>query len=198
MRVVIGFIIALFIFSPFALSMQRLSKMPYCSAPKRFGVQCRAMSFIKTGPSSSLIENIRREGNRQVPGEFFNQDQSIKEILKVIKNDLYVTGNYPHVDPTTGQPGYCQLIAGFLSSQISKLNTLNLENDGDDSMRCFLPLVKAYILQEQYCPKSYDAKMAWAGHGVFSVIIIKLLVVNCSHAAQSEFSQVKKRITKTK
>lgn len=111
---------------------------------------------MSTKPKVSFLEIIRHQGNKQYPDDFFNQI-SFKEVLKVIKNDLYESGTYPHVDPTPGNAGYCQLIAGFLDRQIQELNALDLEKCDEEATRSLQPLAKAFILQESYCPKKYEA-----------------------------------------
>ena len=144
----------IFIYTPLAHSMQRLAKTACSMSAKRFPENCR---FMSTKTTSKFIESIRCSGNKQVQSGFFNHEISFKKLLKIIKTDLYETGNYPHVDPTSGNPGYCQLIAGFLDTQIAELNSLDLENCSEEATKRLLPLVKAYTLQEYHCPKNYES-----------------------------------------
>src|SRR5580700_2573996 len=149
MYVVIA-IFSLFIaFCPFAHSMHKLT----CVPTKKIIFLNRAMS---QKPVFSLLESIRRQGNRHVNANFFNSEINIKDILISIKHDIYESGKYPHVDPTPGNPGYCQLVACFLDGQINALNALDLEHCDEEDTRPLLPLVTAAILQEPYCPKKYE------------------------------------------
>lgn len=107
-------------------------------------------------PITDLLEQIRFDNNKQVPVEFFNNAVTTKAVLKIIKNKLYQSEEWPHVDPTVGKSGYCQLIASLLGDQITKLNELDLENCDEEETRPLLPLVKAFILQEFHNPTNYQ------------------------------------------
>ena len=139
-------------FCPFANSMHRLT----CVSTSKEIILLKHHRAMSQKPVFSLLESIRRQGNRHINANFFNSEINIKDILKNIKHDLYESGKYPHVDPTPGNPGYCQLVACFLDGQINALNALDLENCDEEDTQPLLPLVTAAILQEPYCPKKYE------------------------------------------
>lgn len=106
---------------------------------------------------SELIERMPRKDEKENPSDIFETDISTKDVLKIIKRKLYETKEWPHVDPTPGESGSCQLIAAFLNCQLAKINKIDLENCAEEETRCLLPLVKAFILQEYHNPKNYES-----------------------------------------
>lgn len=157
MKTVIAILVLFFTYSPLAFSMHLFARPAYALPKMRFPPGCR---FAHSKVTTTLIESIRCDNKKEISSKFFNYEVSTTDLLKVIKKDLYETGNCPHVDPTSGEPGYCQLIAGFLNWQINELKQLDLETCDEEATRPLLPLVKAYILQEFHNPKNYEALSA--------------------------------------
>lgn len=115
----------------------------------------RSFSGFSVPHGASFVDSIRKRKEKEVPLKHFRAPHA-RSLLKIVKAKLYETGDWPHVDPTPGKVGYCQLIASFLATKISRLNALNLDDCDDKEASDLLPLVKAYILQERHKPKEYQ------------------------------------------
>lgn len=150
--------------SPIAYSMQlplgRSGLRALLSTCSRTTMEPCHMDFAQRAASSTVacefMESIRQRKGKMVPRDFFKTSTSLRTILQTIKSEIYETREWPHVDPTPGNAGYCQLIAAFMADQIHRLSNLDFDRYSDDEGRALLPLVKAFVIQEKYDPKNYQ------------------------------------------